>query len=92
MVALHFLSDKAEADKINSALEHIDDRWRKLSVELGSIESMLHETIHHWKRYRASKDMLVKYMEEAERMLEAPPDKQMVGVTKAKAMQGYQTA
>ena len=72
------LPDKSEADKINHSLEQIDSRWKKLSVEIVSIETMLHEAIHHWKRYKASKDLLVGYMEEAERMLEAPAEQQLV--------------
>ena len=73
-----YLTDKSEADKINHSLEQIDSRWKKLSVEIVSIETMLHEAIHHWKRYKASKDLLVGYMEEAERMLEAPAEQQLV--------------
>lgn len=67
-----------EADKINHALEQIDSRWRKLSVEIGSVETMLLEAIHHWKKYKASKEVLIRYMEEAERMLDAPAEQQLV--------------
>mgnify|MGYP001792393996 FL=1 len=78
LTAAVFLIDKAEADKINSSLEQIDSRWRKLSVEITSVETMLQEALQHWRRYTASKDVLHGYMKEAERMLEAPPAQQLV--------------
>lgn len=73
-----WLTDKAEADRINSSIDQIDARWRKLSVEIGSVETILHEALQHWMKYKSNKDLLLTYMQEAEKALDAPIPKQMV--------------
>ena len=65
-------ADKVEVDKVTRSLDDITERWRKVKVELGSVQTMLEEMIQYWKRYNSCVDIFQVWLADAEKTLEKP--------------------
>ncbi|XP_035824390.1 nesprin-1 [Aplysia californica] len=62
-------ADKMESSQIDHFLEEILGRWKKVTVEVKSVRSMMEETINTWKRYAACVDVLTVWLTEGEQVM-----------------------
>ncbi|GFO48198.1 nesprin-1, partial [Plakobranchus ocellatus] len=67
-------ADKIEASQIDLFLEESAGRWKKLTVEMKSVRSMLDEVIAAWKRYSACVDLLTVWVSEGEQVMRLSPE------------------
>ena len=58
--------------KMQKGLEDITERWKKLKVELISLETMLKEVIQNWSRYSSCVDLIRVGFGEIEAVLKTP--------------------
>ena len=64
--------------EVNRSLDEITERWKKLSVEVMSVQTMLEEVVTYWRRYTACVDILTVWLADAEKMLDTPPQERGV--------------
>ncbi|KAL3874933.1 hypothetical protein ACJMK2_037885 [Sinanodonta woodiana] len=64
-------TDKNEVDKMNIYFDEVTSRWKKVSVEVKSVQSMLEEVIDSWKKYNSILDTLTGWLGEAEEMMKS---------------------
>ena len=73
-------SDKEEIEKMNAYFDEVNGRWKKVSVEIKSVESMLKEVIDSWRRYNSCVDVLTVWLNEGEQvMARSAEEKQVCG-------------
>lgn len=61
--------DKMECSQIDLVVEEVNNRWKKLSVEMKSVKSMLEEVVGCWKRYNAYVDILTAWLADGEQAM-----------------------
>lgn len=62
-------ADKTEISQIDSFLEEVGGRWKKVSAEIKSVRSMLEEALATWRQYSASVDLLTVWLTEGEQVM-----------------------
>ena len=71
---------KKESVEVNQCLDEITERWKKLTVEVTSVQTMLEEVVTYWRRYTACVDILTVWLADAEKLLDTPPQERGVSV------------
>ncbi|KAH3846241.1 hypothetical protein DPMN_088540, partial [Dreissena polymorpha] len=61
--------DKTETEKMNAYFDEVNGRWKKVSVEIKSVQSMLEEVIDCWRKYNACVDVLTVWLNDGERVM-----------------------
>ena len=74
------VTGKKESMEVNRSLDEITERWKKLTVEVTSVQTMLEEVVTYWRRYTACVDILTVWLADAEKMLDTPPQERGVSV------------
>ena len=72
------IADKKASAEINKSLDEITERWKKLKVEIRSMQTMLEEVMTNWKRYNACVDIFTVWLADAEQMMKKPPEERGV--------------
>lgn len=70
--------DKDEVDKMNNYFDEVNSRWKKVSVEIKSVQSMLEEVIDSWRRYNACVDVLTVWLNDGEEVMSRTPEEKQV--------------
>ena len=58
--------------------DEVNSRWKKVSVEIKSVQSMLEEVIESWKRYNACVDLLTVWLSDGEKMMSRSTEEKQV--------------
>lgn len=58
--------------------DEVNSRWKKVSVEIKSVQSMLEEVIESWRRYNACVDLLTVWLSDGERVMSKSPEEKQV--------------
>ena len=74
------VTGKKDSMEVNQSLDEITARWKKLTVEVTSVQTMLEEVVTYWRRYTACVDILTVWLADAEKMLDTPPQERGVSV------------
>lgn len=70
--------DKDEVEKISNYFDEVNGRWKKVSVEIKSVQSMLDEVIDCWRKYNACVDVLTVWLNDGERVMSRSPEEKQV--------------
>lgn len=73
-VSITLLTDQKDIAAMNKYFDEVTDRWKKMKVEISSVETSLQETIQYWTRYTACRDLFHVWLNDAEQMLQKPPE------------------
>ncbi|KAH3846188.1 hypothetical protein DPMN_088486 [Dreissena polymorpha] len=68
--------NKKETEKMNAYFDEVNGRWKKVSVEIKSVQFMLEEVIDCWRKYNASVDVLTVWLNDDERVMSRSADEQ----------------
>ncbi|XP_052236879.1 muscle-specific protein 300 kDa-like [Dreissena polymorpha] len=66
--------DKTETEKMNAYFDEVNGRWKKVSVEIKSVQSMVEEVIDCWRKYNACVDVLTVLLNDGERVMSRSAD------------------
>ena len=58
--------------------DEVNSRWKKVSVEIKSVQSMLEEVIESWRRYNACVDLLTVWLSDGETMMSRSTEEKQV--------------
>jgi len=70
--------DKEEVAKMNNYFDEVNSRWKKVSVEIKSVQSMLEEVIGCWGRYNTCIDVLTVWLNEGEQVMNRSVEEKQV--------------
>ena len=77
---------KDEIEKMNTYFDEVNGRWKKVSVEIKSVQSMLEEVIDCWRKYNACVDVLTVWLNEGEAVMSKSAEQKQVSVWKLTAV------
>ena len=63
---------------MDSYFDEVNSRWKKVSVEIKSVQSMLEEVIECWRRYNACVDLLTVWLTDGEKVMSRSPEEKQV--------------
>ena len=63
---------------MNNYFDEVNSRWKKVSVEIKSVQSMLEEVIECWRRYNACVDLLTVWLSDGEQVMSRSPEEKQV--------------
>lgn len=69
-----------EVQKMDKYFDEVNSRWKKVSVEIKSVQSMLEEVIESWRRYNACVDLLTVWLSNGERVISKSPEEKQVKI------------
>ncbi|KAH3752024.1 hypothetical protein DPMN_186632 [Dreissena polymorpha] len=64
---------------MNAYFDEVNGRWKKVSVEIKSVQSMVEEVIDCWRKYNACVDVLTVLLNDGERVMSRSADEKQVG-------------
>ena len=67
---------------MDSYFDEVNSRWKKVSVEIKSVQSMLEEVIECWRRYNACVDLLTVWLTDGEKVMSRSPEEKQVIIHK----------
>ena len=70
--------DKEEIERISNYFDEVNGRWKKVSVEIKSVQSMLEEVIDCWRKYNACVDVLTVWLNDGERVMSRSTEEKQV--------------
>ena len=76
----YLLTDRAEIERITQYLDEVTARWKKMRVEISSMQTMLESAVQYWTQYNACMDLLQVWLTDAERMIDRPRDERGVNI------------
>lgn len=70
--------DKEEVGKISNYFDEVNGRWKKVSVEIKSVQSMLDEVIDCWRKYNSCVDVLTVWLNDGEKTMSRSTEEKQV--------------
>ena len=67
-----------EVKNMNNYFDEVNSRWKKVSVEIKSVQSMLEEVIECWRRYNACVDLLTVWLSDGEKVMSRSTEEKQV--------------